>query len=117
MFCVHCGTQIDDAARFCSRCGSAATPAPAYARQPNAMPQYSQQGYGTAPQRPIMVQVYKNPGVALLLSIIFPGGGQFYNGHIGKGFLVLLTFWLVIPYLWSWFDAYHCADRINRAGF
>jgi TM2 domain-containing membrane protein YozV len=59
----------------------------------------------------------KNPGVALLLSLIFPGGGQFYNGHAGKGLIVLFTFWLVIPYIWSLFDAYSCAKRINRVGF
>ncbi len=61
---------------------------------------------------------YKNPGVALLLSLIFPGGGQFYNGHAGKGIFVLLTFWAVgITYIWSLFDAYASAQRINRVGF
>jgi TM2 domain-containing membrane protein YozV len=64
-----------------------------------------------------MIRQYKNPGVALALAIIFPGAGQFYNGHIGKGILVLVTAWLVIPYIWSWFDAYSCAKRINAVGF
>ena len=66
---------------------------------------------------PPMARDYKNPGVALLLSIIFPGGGQFYNGHAGKGIIVLFTFWTIIPYIWSLFDAYSCAKRINRVGF
>ena len=62
--------------------------------------------------------VVKNPGVALLLSFIFPGGGQFYNGHAGKGILVLLTFWIFgITYVWSLFDAYSSAQLINRVGF
>jgi len=63
-----------------------------------------------------MYREVKNPGLALVLSIIFPGGGQFYNGHAGKGILVFLTCWLFIPYIWSWFDAYNCAKRINRVG-
>lgn len=66
---------------------------------------------------PQAYHAYKNPGIALLLSLIFPGGGQFYNGHAGKGILVLLTFWLILPYVWSLFDAYSCANRINRVGF
>jgi hypothetical protein len=65
---------------------------------------------------PGMYREIKNPGVALLLAIIFPGAGQFYNGHFGKGLFVLFTCWLVLPYLWSWYDAYSCAKRINRYG-
>jgi len=48
--------------------------------------------------------------------VVFPGGGQFYNGEAGKGILVLFTFWLFIPYVWSLFDAYNSAQRINRTG-
>jgi hypothetical protein len=59
----------------------------------------------------------KNPGVAMLLSIVFPGGGQFYNGHVGKGILILCTFWLIIPWIYGIFDAYSSANRINRVGF
>jgi len=66
-----------------------------------------------APVRAVYREI-KNPGVALLLSLVFPGGGQFYNGHAGKGILVLLTFWMFIPYIWSLFDAYNSAKRINR---
>jgi len=32
---------------------------------------------------------YKNPGTALLWSLLIPGGGQFYNGQTGKGILML----------------------------
>ena len=61
---------------------------------------------------------YKNPGLALFFSFIFPGGGQFYNGEAGKGILVLLTFWIFgITWIWSLFDAYGSAQRINRVGF
>ena len=71
-----------------------------------------------APAQTYIPHQIKNPGVALLLSFIFPGGGQFYNGHAGKGILVLLTFWIFgISYIWSLFDAYSSAQRINRVGF
>jgi len=33
---------------------------------------------------------YKNPGVAAVLSFIFTGLGQIYNGKIGKGLLLML---------------------------
>lgn len=39
------------------------------------------------------VRPYKNPGAALLRSLIFPGGEQIYKGHAGKGILALLTRW------------------------
>lgn len=32
---------------------------------------------------------YKNPGVAAVLSFIFAGLGQIYNGHIGKGLVLI----------------------------
>ena len=53
--------------------------------------------------------------LAVFLSIVFPGGGQFYNGQVKKGLFVLFTFWLMGPYLWSWFDAYAGARRVSRS--
>jgi len=31
----------------------------------------------------------KNPGIAALASLVFTGGGQIYNGQIGKGFAIM----------------------------
>jgi TM2 domain-containing membrane protein YozV len=53
----------------------------------------------------------------MLLSILIPGAGQFYNGELGKGTLVLLTFWMVIPYIYGIVDAWRTAERINRYGY
>ncbi len=39
---------------------------------------------------------YKNPSVALLLSLFMPGTGQIYNDQIGKGIGLLLMFFLLI---------------------
>ena len=61
--------------------------------------------------------IHKNPGLAAVLSLFIPGAGQCYNGHIGKGLLFFFTSWLIIPWIWSIFDAYNSANRINRIGF
>jgi hypothetical protein len=43
---------------------------------------------------------------------------RYCGWHAGKGILVLLTFWIFgITYVWSLFDAYSSAQRINRVGF
>jgi TM2 domain-containing membrane protein YozV len=69
----------------------------------------------------------KNPGVAAVLSFLFTGLGQIYNGHIGKGIgfiviqivSVLLMFlfigFITTPIIWIWgiVDAYKSAERIN----
>jgi len=69
----------------------------------------------------------KSAGLALFLSLIFPGLGQLYNGNSNKGiklvvfsiisialFLVLIGF-LIYPILWLYgmVDAYSEANRIN----
>lgn len=72
-------------------------------------------------------KVYKNPGVAAVLSFFFMGLGQIYNGQIGKGvvFIVLYAVSIVLmfviigfvttPILWIWgmVDANKSAQRIN----
>ena len=69
----------------------------------------------------------KNAGLAAVLSFLFAGLGQIYNGSIGKGILMivlqaingLLMFVLIgfitYPLVWIWgiYDAYKTAERIN----
>ena len=124
MFCSKCGTENIDSARFCQKCGaqlssvlppppSAATPPAADPRvrggqQPPAVPGEKQYATG------------KNPVVALILSALIVGVGQFYNGDTKKGIVMLLgaiilgalTFglgWLGIL-IWSAVDAYQVAS-------
>ncbi len=72
----------------------------------------------------------KNPGLAAVLSFLFNGLGQIYNGQIGKGLLIiglqivnaLLTFIIIgfitmpIVFIWSVYDAYAVAKQINEQG-
>jgi len=69
----------------------------------------------------------KNPALAAILSLLINGLGQIYNGEVGKGILimvvqvvnVLLMGILIgfvtgpIVFIWSIYDAYKTAERIN----
>ena len=69
----------------------------------------------------------KNPALAAILSFLFNGLGQIYNGEVGKGLLIigiqivnaLLMMILIgfitapIVFIWSIYDAYKTAERIN----
>lgn len=71
---------------------------------------------------------YKNPGVATVLSFLFMGLGQFYNGQIAKGIVFLILYgtsialmtviigFITTPILWIWgmVDANNSAKKINE---
>jgi TM2 domain-containing membrane protein YozV len=75
------------------------------------------------PQRPIIVDgmaASKSAGLALFLSFIFCGAGQFYNGQYGKGilmFILCVVTWVVmlgwVISIWSMIDAYSRAKAMN----
>jgi len=131
--CPYCGEQILAAAVRCKHCqASLTTPVPlgiaggvsvqgpqfqGSTTQPTIVIQNVQTQQAPPPPVYHQIREIKNPTVALLCSVVFPGGGQFYNGHVGKGILVLCTFWLWLPYFWSLYDAYTCAKRINAVGY
>ncbi len=100
-FCPNCGAEIDKNAEICPKCGVR-----------------------------VMVPTYvekKSTGIAAVLSFVFVGLGQIYNGQIGKGILfviigvilVLSMFVLVgfilYPLFWIYniYDAYKTAQKIN----
>ncbi|HEV8432829.1 MAG TPA: zinc-ribbon domain-containing protein [Thermoanaerobaculia bacterium] len=121
MFCPQCGTSNDDVSQFCSNCGrpltAASVPAP-YTQQP---PPQTMRGPSTAPAR---YAEGRNPVVALILSGVIVGVGQFYNGDHKKGALMFLGAvvaglftswacgfgWFGIA-IWSAIDAYRVAKR------
>jgi TM2 domain-containing membrane protein YozV len=65
----------------------------------------------------------KSPGMAAILSLIFTGSGQVYNGDFIKGILVLLgsligALFFLIPGLIVWiygiYDAYTTSKKMNE---
>lgn len=106
-----------------------------------APPPFAPPGYGPAGMRPpgppgswnpngALVPVMRetpearSPSTAAILSLFFPGAGQVYNGHVGKGllhFMITMTLLAMVPPLGliPWFfaviDAYHSARRHNEA--
>ncbi len=84
-------------------------------------------GYVPAPAPPLP----KSPFVAVLLSVLFPGLGQVYNGQVQKAFAFFggfvaslfcainidpMPFALFIPFvtLYGWVDAWKSATAINN---
>jgi TM2 domain-containing membrane protein YozV len=70
----------------------------------------------------------KNPGFAAVLSFVFMGAGQIYNGQIRKGIffavlgVILLTIYIFVPEvtilvfffsIYNIYDAYNTAKKIN----
>ena len=114
-YCNTCGAQIALQAEFCPKCGSRVSPQQAIA-QPQLQPPLQTQ--------PVQK---KNEGLAAVLSFLFTGLGQIYNGQIGKGivFVVVgivfagLIFVLIgvilYPIFWIYniYDAYTTAKKIN----
>ncbi len=108
-FCTNCGSEIDARAEICPKCGVRVAPPP-------------------PPMPPQVVYVErKSEGLAAVLSFLFVGLGQIYNGQIGKGilFIVLgvvfvftmlfLIGFILYPLFWIYniYDAYNTARQIN----
>lgn len=114
-YCNTCGAQIAQNAEICPRCGSRV-----FTSQPISPPQ-------PWAAQPTSVQQHKNEGLAAVLSFLFTGLGQIYNGQIGKGILFFvvgivfaaLIFFLIgiilYPIFWIYniYDAYSTAKKIN----
>ena len=103
-FCVNCGAKIDARAEICPKCGVRVAPPPSY-----------------------IPKERKSEGIAAVLSFLFVGLGQIYNGQIGKGFLfiiigviclftiIILIGFILYPLFWIYniYDAYNTAKKIN----
>ncbi len=55
------------------------------------------------------------PWLAAAASLLLPGAGQAWNGEWRKALLVLLTFWLIVPWIWGVVDAWRTARRQSLA--
>ena len=113
-FCPNCGEKLSKAVKFCPNCGFNLNDLSKSTISPQAMGQ-------TLPAK-------KEPIVSVILSFVFPGLGQFYNGNSTKGtyFIILAIVSLVLTliliggliyllvWLWSIIDAYNSAEKINK---
>ncbi len=122
-FCRFCGEHLPADAIFCTNCGRAST---TQSQSSQDAPPTAQQSYQYQPN--VMVPPRKNPGVAAVLSFLWTGAGQIYNGQIALGlglilfqiFNVLLMFVLIgfITFPLTWiigiYQAYSAAKDYNR---
>lgn len=89
--CPYCAEMINADAIKCKHCGEILDPVLKEARRQQ-----------TPPTVVVQDQRKWSPGVAALLSFIFPGAGQIYKGNVGSGLawlavVVLGYILLVIP--------------------
>jgi TM2 domain-containing membrane protein YozV len=56
----------------------------------------------------------QSPFWAAVFSLFVPGLGQFYNGDWLKGVLILLTGWLILPWVYGVIDAALTAQAIAQ---
>lgn len=122
MFCSACGASNTDTAKFCHSCGAATGTAPV----PPSPPDPGTMRDGRRSQvmdRPRVTG--KNPILAAVLSALIVGVGQFYNGDIKKGAVMLVgalvlgtatagLAWLALA-IWSAWDAYQVANGTGKA--
>lgn len=138
MFCSHCGKSLADEDRFCSACGRRAgiasdPPVPATQAPPvhsSNVRQRQESAAAWASPQPnlIVVRSGKSAGLAAVLSFLWCGLGQIYNGQILKGVLLVVCYfvsWALMfvligfvttPILWivGMVDAYRTAEDLNR---
>jgi len=106
-YCINCGEPIADEKKACTNCGK------------------PRMETGTGDRNPAGNVVYvkeKSAAAAIILSFIFTGAGQVYNGKLKKGLLMMAGFWIgmiffvpaVIIWIYSMYDAYKDADKMNK---
>lgn len=109
VYCRDCGEIISAQAELCPECG------------------VRQRGPPTSSLDSVLEELTEggNPFVAAVLSVIFPGLGQFYNRQLEKGIAVIAASFLSLlsvlagiglvlyPAVWLYalYDAYVVADR------
>ena len=117
IFCTKCGRALHG--QTVCVCGhqvqAPAAPQPLYQPMPQPMPQ---------PALQVVVQPgssRKEPWLAALLNLFFPGAGYWYLGHFGMGLTRFVVFCLLsitlvggfIYWIWIMKDCYRRAEQYN----
>jgi len=114
VICPNCGKNTPEG-KFCEHCGASVQTTQTFQQAPAAaQPVYTQQ--------PAAPKAEKNLAAAAILSFIFAGAGQVYNGQLGKGigFLIglIVTSWIpivpIIVWIYGIYDAYTTAQKMNK---
>lgn len=115
-FCPNCGEKLSKSVKFCPNCGFDLN---------------NISGNNVNPGTGQNLPARKEPIVSVILSFVFPGLGQFYNGQSTKGvyFIILAVVSIILTviliggliylliWLWSIIDAYNSAEKFNRGEF
>ena len=120
MFCAQCGAPNDAPAKFCFKCGAPLSQGPA---PPTADPRVRGGSPPVATAAP-PVATGQHPVLATILSLFIPGVGQFINGDMKKGAVMLvLAIVLFAPTvgvgsfavaIWSAVDAYRVGSGTGK---
>lgn len=112
-YCSVCGAEISEGSKFCPEC-SAPIAGGKTMNETDAM-QIKEFTKDMDKNQKVVYyeQKKKSAGIAAILSFVIAGAGQMYLGKIGKGILLLLFCWLIIPWLYSIYDAYNGARDYN----
>lgn len=92
-FCSKCGEKIDIEAEICPKCGVRQTLSKSSNKD----------------KKP------PEPWLAALASLFIPGLGQLYTRQsFGKAAFLFCTCWLILPWIYSIYDAYRTAEEMNE---
>ena len=117
-FCPNCGGKISESLKFCPNCGFDLN---------NISNNNANSNQRTGQNLPTR----KEPIVSVILSFVFPGLGQFYNGQPTKGIYFIImaivsavlmviligVLLYILVWLWSIIDAYNSAEKFNKGEF
>jgi TM2 domain-containing membrane protein YozV len=114
VICPNCGKNTPEG-KFCEHCGASVQTTQTFQQPPPLDRAYTPQ--------PVVVRPEKNAGLAAILSFLFTGSGQVYNGQLGKGIgfvigAVIGAMFYFIPGVIIWllciYDAYATAQAMNK---
>lgn len=87
-YCPKCGNQIRDGGSFCDRCDALSAARYAGLHQISANPHDHSVTYTWVVDR-------KDPVIAVILSLLFPGLGQIYVGRVLRGMFIIILMSIV----------------------